>query len=158
MNINKTSWHYAIASKGPHEHSSVPANLCPYMRRVVVTLAIYILLLVCATGTVPTAYMLFTYGPASEWPEISSLLFSLWTMGGFLGLIILAVVALLGCAFAIDHFIVTPYKEAKRERARVALESGQLSELREPEPSIISAWLKAKHDKICPQLEFVGDK
>lgn len=151
MNINTTSWHYKLVKNTFTTSKGVPRSLCPYMRAV-----LYRIMFFGVTGTGLTLMLsnllvdpMIGLGIAGIWAYVASF---------FASIVMLAVI--LGGACAIVFGGVWVYqriqdwwedrkydKELERERLK---EQG----IEPKQPNIVFAFVKAKHDKFCPTLNF----
>lgn len=153
MNINTNSWHYKLVKNTFTTSKGVPRSLCPYVRGV-----IYRVLFLSAIGTGLTLMLsnmlvdpMIGLGIAGIWAYVASF---------FASIVMLAVI--LGGACAIVFGGVWVYqriqdwwedrkydKELERERLK---EQG----IEPKQPNIVFAFVKAKHDKFCPTLNFTA--
>lgn len=145
MIINKNSWHYKIASGFGSEWA--PTNLCPYVRRVLLRLIGYLGLLivicaVCWLAGFPVAISLFAWCGIALGPW-SSLIPAVT-----IGAIILPIV--LGSIFAFAVGIVLGSTKLKNKIEDRFIERRAAG----IEDNIVVAYVKAKHSKICPVLDF----
>lgn len=151
MNINTNSWHYKLVANTFTTSKGVPRSLCPYVRGV-----IYRILFLGAIGTGLTLMLsnmlvdpMIGLGIAGIWAYVASF---------FASIVMLAVI--LGGACAVVFGGVWVYqriqdwwedrkydKELERERLK---EQG----IEPKQPNIVFAFVKAKHDKFCPTLNF----
>ncbi|UIW11387.1 MAG: hypothetical protein [Enterobacter phage ENC9] len=151
MNINTNSWHYKLVKNTFTTSKGVPRSLCPYMRAV-----LYRIMFFGVTGTGLTLMLsnllvdpMIGLGIAGIWAYVASF---------FASIVMLAVI--LGGACAIVFGGVWVYqriqdwwedrkydKELERERLK---EQG----IEPKQPNIVFAFVKAKHDKFCPTLNF----
>jgi hypothetical protein len=131
MEINKSSWHYKLVKSFltfPEE------SLCPYMRQVVGSMFIALVSSILAVLFVG----FFVYGlfyPFFGDPDIlmSFLSCFMWVLVGL---------ALLdGVPPLVEGTWLSKVVYDCKERE-------------EKEPSLVAAYLKAKHDKICPTITF----
>lgn len=151
MIINKNSWHYRLASS--NNILDVPKNLCPYVR-VVLFKSIILLFGIFVSGFIFTVIgtgIVIKFG-------LSGILF--WVSSFICGLI--AVVAIIGFVVGAvigTMFIHEKWKERKNKK-KLDIVNARISAGLYPEPpkSLMREWLDAKHDKICPTLEFNNDK
>lgn len=166
MNINVNSWHYRLVKNVTFRDSRrghVPTSLCPYFRAVMYRVLFF-------TTVISGLIALFT---AMGWP-IGLAVMAKIGISGIFGLIGAGIVS---CASIVGIFaigvgsaicvaigiakIVEKIGEIRRDR-RWAREDKKREDLKngiEPkQPSIVIAFLKAKHDAVCPNLEFIDDK
>lgn len=158
MIISKSSWHYRVIDK--FSDWKPPTNLCPYMRKLIGTL-----LLICFVAPSVLYGMLevaaFTwYGKEiflAYWTgmlETISMVLAIhavlsWIAGGVAWLF----VCLAAIAWTGDK--VKAYRSAKEiERAKTDPDYHNKTTYKQSEPSIITVWLEALHDKACPIIEF----
>ena len=130
----------------------VPTNLCPFMRRVlgglVLTGGAAFVLAVCLLAALLGSYTIL----------IGPLLYHLGIIGVsglvFSEVSVLAAFATLGVSLgmfiaASDKF----FKDLNRKIGRW-ISNNAVAELENKEPSPLAEWIKAKHDKVCPEIEF----
>lgn len=146
IEIDKNSWHYKAALKAVDHRYDVPSNLCPYMRKVLLGCAQYLFL--GLVGFVFGLWTLFSIGDTIGW------LFAAMTTGMFgdmpeyavtFWVIVGAVVAFVTIVVSYEE-VYTPWAK-RRKRAK-----GEQAPI---QPGIFRLYMKAIHDKICPQLTFV---
>lgn len=145
MIINKNSWHYKIASGFGSEWA--PQNLCPYVRRVLFRCLGYlgVICLACAVcwlAGLPIALNLFAWCGIALGPW-SSLIPAI-TIGAIILPIIIGSIA--GFAFSLV-FGFSKLKNKIEDKAEERKAAGI-------EDNIVVAYVKAKHSKICPVLDF----
>lgn len=151
MNINTNSWHYKLVKNTFTTSKGVPRSLCPYVRGV-----IYRVLFLGAVGTGLTLMLsnmlvdpMIGLGIAGLWAYVASF---------FASIVMLAVILAGACAIVFggvwvyqriqDWWEDRKYdKELERERLK---EQG----IEPKQPNIVFAFVKAKHDKFCPTLNF----
>ncbi len=157
MVINKNSWHYRIAKLGKTFASDIPTNLCPYFRLVAFKSLGMLILSFLAL------FLFFNAGMAAimAWTGVSKMAVTFVTVLIATGIGVLVVAVFAGIVAGIGFCVVKLY--AKREQKQLEKIIEKNRQIREgtwvePEKNIFVAWLSAKHDKICPQLEFKNDK
>lgn len=148
MNIDPGSWHYRLLlSWNSYKVYKVPTNLCPYIRQLAAALFIFssvglgVLSLVGSTLAAWTAL-------AMGWDlSEDSPYHAIYMIGGSVSAVI-AIVLLWAALYWSVQGIKFAYRKA---RNAVSSDTGPV----EPsEPSLVVEYLKAKHDKVCPQLTF----
>ena len=130
MNISKKSWHYKFLKFMAVEESAIPENLCPYVRILIfkiILLVFFTLLsfmLMCIVGE-----------------KLNNILFN-FSFGSALDLFIHFFVGAIGTAVfsvgAVSTLALIDYIK-NRKTTKVG---------------VVSTYIKAKHDKICPKIEF----
>ena len=145
MKIQTNSWHYKLIDQFSDD---VPKNLCPYIRKLMKHLAV-IIFIIAFLGA--NSWLLGTI-PVSAFTTLTGFV-------GFLASLISGVVMLLitfgavgGIVFGIAYLVET-FKEKLKQRRFERLKNG----IPEKEPTLMGAWIKSKHDKMCPRLEFEGE-
>lgn len=135
INFSKDSWHYHFLTSddwwNSHLYSQYRANLCPYVRRLtgmlIVTLLCCIVVgLAAFSATIAPIYWFLGFPPVTS------------GIGAFIaiGFLLWTVVGLIAAMFAVKYVqSKMPAKEKK-------------------EPSVVVEWIKAKHDKFCPRIDF----
>lgn len=151
MNINVNSWHYKLVKNTFTTSKGVPRSLCPYMRAV-----LYRIMFFGVTGTGLTLMLsnllvdpMIGLGIAGIWAYVASFFASIVMLTLILGGACAVVFGGVWCVQRIqDWWSDRKYdKELERERLK---EQGI-----EPKPeNIVWAFVKAKHNKICPTLNF----
>ena len=138
MKINKKSWHYRLINISKEHEWDIKNNLCGYFRQVVGAIIFFTFL---------STIVLFWSGNAIYAVFVTP------TDGFLLGIAMVWWV-LVGIIFgsvsgAIDnnHWLQLPIRLPKRV-PRVKTHK---------EPGIVRQWMKAKHDKVCPVLEFTDE-
>lgn len=143
MIINKNSWHYKAIS-AISSNSDVPKNLCPYVRKLLF-MGIFLIWLIGMIG-----FVFFQSGiPVAAYFGITGVL------GGILAFFAGALgwAALIAVIVGVVFVVVMgkeKLKERQEEKEMKRVESGTPK-------SLVSSWIEAKHDKICPVLEFKND-
>lgn len=148
MIINKKSWHYRLVTAGSNK---APVNLCPYVRRLLwvilcwIGVAFFVTLAGLGIGTtlIPHIFPAFTSGVA------------FLVVSGVVGVLLFSaiVVAVIGIAIGVA-FSMKKYEEYKENKEIERAISGVPLKPK----SLLVAWIEAKHNKICPSLEFNNDK
>lgn len=150
MEISKNSQTYKFVEKW--WDSAVPMNLCPFVRRVMYTYVIFtVLAFLCGltfglapimTGAAFYQYLFNDIPMSSHGP------FGMWYF-------FMAIEACIMAVFA--YFYITEetkvgekVKEVTEEYFEPIIKATKTIK----EKSIIWQWFKAKHEKICPKLEF----
>lgn len=146
MKINKNSWHYKFI-KEISGSNDIPHNLCPYVRKLmlcVLIIAFFASAVLFASGLLGSIFILKYTALHGILMVLSSLL---------VGIVVFAVIVavLFGIVFGLGY-IKESIENKKRQKRYEKMRNGI-----EETPTIIGSWVKAKHDKICPRLEFEGD-
>ena len=166
INLSRNSWHYHFACYGNDNY--IKPNLCPYVRQVLLGLFKFVLLwgflAVVAIGDIIgiTAIVQTGWNNFLQIPDISrdhAMWFGLWVM---LSTTLTVIVAVLVAAVATREGLDTLSRKryAKKRAAFIAIHGEDAWYNRhnipvEPrEPNIFWEWLKAKHDNLCPRIEF----
>ena len=135
MKVNKSSWHYRWMRKIGF---SVPTNLCPYFWKVIWSGLVFPVVAVVATiGTI-----FLTMPIWGLFVDIHAI--------QILGFVIGSIeIALLICALCVQLKERWEYERYQ--------EHGYYGKPRSKANSLFRAWMKARHDQVCPILEFVDD-
>lgn len=154
MIINKNSWHYRFLTYGENAFFEVPESLCPYVRKIVIKALIYVFLALIVG-------FFFVVVGTSVLAKFAVPVGLLYWVGGFaLGAVIIcgAIAAVVGGIFG-AMFLTEKYKKRKSEKRIAEMKKRRDAGL-DPEPpkTLMREWIDAKHDKICPTLEFNDDK
>lgn len=129
--INKTSWHYRYLI---YSGICPIADWCPYWRQVVGTIIMHIF-----TAFIVTIALFWLSYPVLQIFFGSDVIFACLSGMFWIGVGVIAQ----------DHFKQYTYNKT------FLLKPKEWKEPEEPkDPGLISMWLKAKHDKICPRIEF----
>lgn len=137
MNINTKSWHYRLIDYVSMDRP--PENLCPYIRRVIRCIissicGIAFVIAASIAGTFFLAYPILPYiDPNLFAGNLAILSGVLYTGLGLIGLM--------------------AYRDTGEYRKKDQLRREVKKSKKKP-PGLFRMWLKAKHDKICPALDF----
>lgn len=149
MNINKNSWHYKLVKNTFNNSGRIPTSLCPYFWSVVFRVVVYGAMAFLAVFL--ASNMLFepmvSLGLSTVWAYIASFFASILMSATAVGV---GIGVVLGIAWVYDH-ISEWNSDRKYENAKKEIEDRKNG----VQPSILSAFIKAKHRKICPMLNFV---
>ena len=144
MNINKDSWHYRLLMEFG---GSAPSNLCPYVRKVISALVAFGMMFFL--GACLTAFIGLGLGSIAGYIVTGILLPS-----AVMSLVILALVLIAAHFLAMGNhgsyrdFILYPFRKVS---------SGVMENKGTKEPRIFVEYIKAKHNKLCPTLDFSGE-
>lgn len=155
MNINVNSWHYKLVKNTFTTSKGVPRSLCPYMRAV-----LYRVMFFGAAATGLTLMLsnllvdpMIGLGITGLWAYVASFFASIVVLGGIL---VAACAVVFGCVWAyqrISEWWVDRRYDKKIERLQK--EAKDRENGIEPKPeNIVWAFVKAKHEKFCPSLNF----
>lgn len=149
MKINTSSWHYKLVTW--FGQNSAPRTLCPYFWKgvwhavVASSVAGFISLVGWGMGTDILAKILLMFGIVLSPVAIA-------VPGILFGWLICAiVVGVIGGIFWSCFKSKELIEKRKEDKKQAAIEAGTY---KEPEPSIFKEFVKAKHRKVCPFLEF----
>lgn len=136
LTLNKNSWHYRLTDYFDHHQEY---NLCPYVRQVIkcMLLALLVIILSITLG-LGFAGLLFT-------PHIA------WTIGFLPGAALLVCVVWVVLGFGLHEIT----KDMRISWNRVIYKR---KPRQKKEPNIVTEYIQAKHDKICPELRFTSGK
>jgi len=150
---NSLTWRilYWIAEWG---NNTAKTNLCPFVRQVLTNgLLLLGVILICVLGTFVFTIN-FTYLALS----LLSVPIILFETAPGLALVITVIQSVLFPIFAIAyirHGLKYNDKSSDISAPLIAVyEKLTDTTSKQREPNIIVLWLQAKHDKLCPQLEF----
>jgi hypothetical protein len=155
MNINTNSWHYKLVKNTFTTSKGVPRSLCPYVRGV-----IYRVLFLGAVGTGLTLMLsnmlvdpMIGLGIAGLWAYVASFFASIVMLAVILGA---ACAIVFGGAWAVQRIQNWWFdRKYDKKMERLQKEAEDRANGIEPKPeNIVWAFVKAKHDKICPTLNF----
>ncbi len=169
MQINKNSWHYRWLRLFRSEYE-IPSNLCPYVRHLLgfTTLAAFF----AALGLLEVMATLLTGGSfllGHEWmlnyigvdPAVANEDGNDWWVViyvfGILGWIVTAFLAVVTVLQVLDTYTDIPTnlrewsEERKRSKADRPVDTSSTWYL-------FKQWLKATHDKVCPQISWEGSE
>lgn len=140
MNVSKQSWHYRFINN--FSNYPPPGNLCPYMRKLM------LFILMFPAGALGAIFFI-SLATAPLWFSFlesdTSLAFAV--MGGAIDIIIL-------------FFIWSEYR-AELTHPDNALHDELLPGLEIQPPAffaLIAAWFRAKHDQVCPEIDFLTEE
>lgn len=163
MNINVKSWHYRLVKNVTFRDSirgQVPTSLCPYMRAVMYRVLFFIVagsfvtFMIGAMGNPLGVSMMAYIGATGLAATIGAAVAGFFAMLGILA-VVLGIAASIGVGIAVA---VGKIGEIRRDRrwAREAKEQEDLDNgITPPAPGLLKSWFIAKHDAVCPNLEFV---
>lgn len=137
MNISKTSWHYRILNKLGMLNTYKVESLCPYFWKVVLVSLFgpFALVAVLWLGTLPL-----------WWSFVDRPPFVLAIIVGSIEVVVLS--------FALDSIV----RDRHEKEIQAGTRSAPIQVIGAPkEPSLFRLWLKAKHRKVCPLIDFVND-
>ena len=164
LTLSKSSWHYRFA-RFMNDYR-VSENLCPYVRQVIYGMmkfsVLWLLFSLQIVGTVMVAASIWTLGISAFWASLSA--------GGLLVpyyVLVMSVtlcVIIFGSIAAISIWLRASADKFRRDfidkhgiHAWLKYEDDKKNKKHNKppkEPNIFIEWLKAKHNKICPQLTF----
>ena len=135
MKISRNSWHYRLVQiYGP---SYIPGNLCPYVRNLFYTLlAISLGVVLCAGLVIAVLELIGTLICRAIFGVWFSFLFSNLEVFGVTCLAMGGVALLIGCTEG-PSWISKKIRHADGDMM-----------------TLVRGYYHAKHDKICPELEF----
>lgn len=138
MRINRKSWHYRLLRATEFDPSD---NLCPYCRQVIAAIVLAIIFGAIGLAAIGLALgpfvQFFVEGDAAVWA----------LLGGVGDIFVLSV-------------LLSNVVSERRRRERIARRSQAVERDWAPrtppkEPGLLRLWLRAKHEKVCPRLDFV---
>ena len=150
MNINKESWHYRFIKKMDGEFS-IPNNLCPYVRKVIIMGALAVLVGSFVIAT--TVGLLGITGVALG--VVAGALATSFSFGAYVFLFVLCTEIVVGFKILWDLDGKFQAFFVRLGRKLFPNKSEAMGDVKEP--SIFIEYIKAKHDKICPSLSFTKE-
>ena len=157
MKIKTESWHYRLVSRFSTMHWI--DNFCPYMRRLTLIL---VLMVVAAPsvlyGMIEMAILILMGKGYMAWlnPEsvfgLYSIVCQIFGLAAWIiGIVYGTVMAALYVGGKVNRFLENndAWQARQHDRAKRAMRH---------EPGIFMQWCKARHDQICPIVEFVSEE
>ena len=136
VRIKTTSWHYRLIKVVDFQH---PDNLCPYCWKVIGAMAflLFVAVLIAAAAFSVLSIPLHWFFR------------DLTTLAWITSIVLIAILS-----FLLKDSI-TRRRRIDRERKRYEAIQNGTYELDQPrEPSLFQEWLRAQHDKVCPNIQF----
>jgi hypothetical protein len=133
MKISRKSWHYQLISLVGWDH---PSSLCAYFWCVVFAPFKVLWVVFCVTALVAIAA-----GPVAQFFVDRAFVWAL--AGGVIDVV------------ALTATLVILVRDRRDEERYERMMRGDFDQQRKPrEPSLLTAWLRAVHERVCPMLEF----
>ena len=156
MKVSTNSWHYKYLTEANIKFESVPKNLCPYVRHILLQVAAQILVYTIILGIALGPLWIFLYGWdfTDMWwlfMMFTVLFYSACVIGIFAGLIIAWYTWVWKGGFNLQGRFYTKRHEKDLERINRA-QAGEVSAWER-----IKTWYTAIHGKICPVVEWSDD-
>ena len=153
MKINTASWHYRLLD---WTYDSVPKNLCPYVDKLILAIVIspFVALWKVASDNGRVILTITGIGLIAGL-EVAILFESPWWIALLLGQIILYVFIGLCLVGTWIWEFLPDYPRSPREyqpSSQPRIEKSK--EIKHKNPNLIAEWIEAKHERICPRLEF----
>lgn len=165
MKMNENTWHGHIISTYTDSRPQYIENLCPYVRKVIkgcfnilgIIIAISFFTFLLGGGTLATMHAMITMGIGNGFHFIMTNV-AFYGIGFFFTALLMFAIG----GTLIYEMVWTPFIDYRRDQRRAKLVAKRAAAHRgeiefeeiEEKPSLIMAWLRAKHDKICPKLEW----
>ena len=151
MNINVNSWHYKLVKNTFTSSKGVPRSLCPYMRAVLYRVMFFGVAASALTLMLSNLLVepMVGLGIAGLWAYVASFFASIVMLTLILGA---ACGILFGGVWCVQR-IQEWWYDKKIERLQKEVEDRANGIEPKPE-NIVWAFVKAKHDQICPTLNF----
>lgn len=138
MNISKSSWHYRLLSRMRLLRDSYygPENLCPYCWKVLFAVFVVpiVVVLVAFVATIPLWW----------WASNNNHLFPL-----------AIIVAIIEVGVLIYYLAVAVGTRHERE---IMTGTRERPVNKYKPPSLLRVWLKARHEQVCPIIDFVAEE
>ena len=145
IQFSEKSWHYKIAKFDTHRRD-IPNSLCPYVRLIVknilkmIAIALAGIFVVCLFSVgiygvymcITSYFSYFINGMTEEIPFGEGILISFILLGILTGMI-----------------------STRRGEEKEAIRRGELLPNPKKQPGLISLYLTALHDRVCPHIDFV---
>lgn len=148
LKISRDSWHFRINDR--FYDTPEPSNLCPYMRRLVWALFCYSLLALLAFSVVVGAVSIVLY--------LTDTLLGLWpTLTGPLELYVRCcgiTVAFVSVIIGIATIFYSIFRGVTKLKYLWWNYLDRQDPTTESQPNVVWEFIKAKHQKVCPQLTF----
>lgn len=157
MNINTNSWHYKLVKNTFHSPGkSVPTSLCPYFRAVVYRLGFFGAIITGLTIMLSNMILepMIGWGIAGIWAYVASFFASIVILGTILAGACTIVFGGVWAWQKIENWWDDRKYDKALERERKEAEDRE-NGIEPKAPNIVFAFVKAKHEKICPTLTFV---
>lgn len=160
IEFKKTSWHYRLLTEcfEPLREPAhkIPENLCPYCYflfwHLIKMISLYFIIAVFILGFIiaPIDIYLFNIGLGHYIPNegISDFCDLVIVCGVALWVVLFFTLILVFYCCFLDPYLT---KLSKRQRDNWSNRPFK----KDAEPSVIREWIKAKHEKICPKIDFV---
>lgn len=154
MNINVNSWHYRFIRSSFNGNSMPATNLCPYVRQLVwacikAFLVTFVILFISSLAGFWASYLINTFFGL----QLSQVAF--FALAIIPGALTVALIVGTSALIGFGLYKVTEYFEnRKSDKMYAIMQAKQDGTWVEPEVGLIRAYLTAKHDKICPKLDF----
>lgn len=157
MNINVNSWHYRFIRSSFNGNVAPATNLCPYVRQLVwaslkAFLVTFVVLLISGLAGMWASDLINTFFALGLSPTA---LIALAIIPG--ALTVATIVGACGLIGFGIYKVTEYYENRKSDKMYEILKAKQEGTWVEPEVGLIRSYLTAKHDKICPKLEFKRD-
>lgn len=159
MNINTNSWHYRLVNKVFDMY--FVNNLCPYMRRLMGILAVIVFVIPSVLFGMIEAVLFFVYDREYlswitgdsffGWYSATFLIFGMVAWLVVFGYLLVTLTLYLGGKVANYLENNQSYQSWQYDRATRARKVKH-------EPNIFVEWCKARHDQICPKVDFVKEE
>lgn len=140
IKIDKNSWHYKFIDKVDTVHCH-ETNLCPYIRQLIKCMLVSI---ACVIGCMLMALVALFFLAVPIMSSVSGISPALAIIASILYLVV-------GWCALITYR--DTYIKVSWDKVLFTTTSK-----RNIEPNILSAWLTAKHKKVCPPVTFVNNE
>lgn len=153
MNIHKSSLIYQFLTKSVFGDNDVPTNLCPYMRsfvlRLFLTCIFYSFLTIGVVGAIFTPIYILLHG-FNRVGRLDAVLGVLTGIGGAIWLVTIT--------FGLYYISSKLYRLMRRTNPIRRSISHLYHKVTHPfNSNIFVRWLRAIHNKVCPQITFTPE-
>ena len=145
MQVNTNSWHYRLV-RNWSPIRPIPYNLCPYTRAVIYSVFFVVFFL----GTLALIGVAMTLAiPISVFVRGNHIVTAFSVCGAIGWTLVLS--------YTLSH-LVTERRRREVVELKLRIIRGEIPEPRNylvaKPPGLLRLWLRAAHDRVCPQLEF----
>ncbi len=160
MNINTSSWHYRLVNKFCDMWRV--NNLCPYMRRLTGILASIVIGVPSLLYGMTEMVMLVVNGRdfLDAWINSGSGLFAVYSgVCAAIGFLAWCAVIVFGFGYSVMYVVgkVNNYLENNQSYQSWQYKRAKRA-MKYKKPNIFVEWCKARHDQICPMVDFVSEE
>lgn len=136
-------------------------NLCPYMRRLTLILAAIFIGIPSVLFGMAEVLVMVVKGRdvLNVWINSGSGIFAIYSaLCAVFGLLTWAAGILYGFGYSILYLVGKISKYLETNQSFTSWQYERAKRAMDHEPNIFIVWCKARHDQICPMVQFVGEK